>query len=1713
MDKDWEGRDPVFLQVRKPEFERVRAMVQQSLLRDEPRGDAEPRDYRAVALNELARRDQLLRGGEDHELFSNRLKPCFNFIKAVTDDAKLLSELMELMLASCGDELPAELVQAASDIKEGVETQAPPSEDQVAEVKQKLAGGLAGMFKKPAAAAVPNFAQMFLEPSEDQSTDCLTDIFKDPEYDCGRLGHRQHDTDLVDTDESLNDDGFFAKPAQVKLTACFTGLKVLNEALCRDTLVTIMSQMADQVSDESRQLLNKEELRTRLDDLVHNYHMTHAHQSLDFQNPARRQRSEQKIREVLTFFQQSEEIRRFLVDDLIKRGKETMTNVSKSWASYDRYMRLDSFREKVQLEAILDPVNLMLLTRYFIELDYIEAERLPTYLVAFFDLTMLYALVMVSDRAGLVGLELLDHACWLAHTAKERVELFAGKEEELKRLTENGIVFKLSLLVEDGELNEYTKEKNQFLGLIEVGEQLRQLKDAAQEKLGVNVEASFFCCPKVEEQLKAIAVLRDGTKFTSQIHEVVFSSLLAANDPQVSQMGASYETFARPFNAPISMSLGPREEDWTLRMETLKSNDFIKVERDDGALLLADRSAFQSNATTEIVCKAGQTLKVSFPAKPQVVKWTGCLKTRGGANRERYTRLDRFDLMMETAAFSPVAVTAASDHVTFRAADGSIYGIGKHANHHSYSAEPEREALRKIELPDGVSPSEIQKVCEAKFARGVWLKDGRFFFNGHAKWYDYTNTNTSNATESFEERFENNFWRLDADNKPVDWVSGYHYNAVQTAKGELHCQGYVFWRNFASSVRHNNEDYEDHPFRVDPPEGYAKLVKIHPVMKGHRIRANYEKADGTRRTFEIGETRDNAGNWNELALPAGRHFTKAIGPAWSAFSAIDDEQRLWLWDYNESVSAMMPESAECFENGESAAPNHFKWFTERKIKVLDIEGGHSFVIALTEDADGKREFYGLGTKLREKHDGEQNVFPDRFGPNAKAVYKNSVFLLTDVDADSVASFACTYDAVFFVMKDNAKQPVSIIPSKPEATGLIHFYKEGDEWRFVEEGEYEEKKGDLPPICFATRSPIANFGERQFMDLEQLAASAPLEAEGEPTYYSKFVARADPGEVPQSVTASEAQALAGNQPHELNPVIYVRTKTPAPTLLERMDTIALDAFFELREGEHALGFSFFRSSLSSADHAQLVPRDEEREYIAQLRSFTPADDAQLISEMDTLAREKQCRIVALNPTSIEPSSFCMSAESALWKKGERLLKQRCKLLLAVLKGWIHVAGFFNMKKKHVEGSVARLLHGLKFLMPPSVSGQLVDAAVERIDTGYGSRVSVSRRKAMVFADSGKIDHEGKYSMYGQIVQQLISNHPDMANFRMRGTDDKCYDIDFRGEGSIDAGGPFRESLTNIANELESGVVPVLIRSPNNRNEHGINRECFILDSRSKTPSHKTMFRYFGGFLAFAFLTKSPLPYNLAPWVWKQLVEESVTLDDLEGIDAYSAQVLRDLQQYSQTLSDEDFEAGVEQYFTTVLSTGEEVPLCPGGESIRVTKQNLPEFVDKVLEARRNEAAVQVEAIRGGFLQVLQNNTTILDVLSWQTLEARCTGEKHISLERLKSITEFPNNGSDHEIIPRFWRVFEAWSDVERSAYLKFVWGRSRLPIDLSRLNNKHQVRLMSDMNGQAFPQAHTCFFQLDVPNYATDELMNHRLSTAAQLCGEMDTDNTATEDLD
>ena len=90
--------------------------------------------------------------------------------------------------------------------------------------------------------------------------------------------------------------------------------------------------------------------------------------------------------------------------------------------------------------------------------------------------------------------------------------------------------------------------------------------------------------------------------------------------------------------------------------------------------------------------------------------------------------------------------------------------------------------------------------------------------------------------------------------------------------------------------------------------------------------------------------------------------------------------------------------------------------------------------------------------------------------------------------------------------------------------------------------------------------------------------------------------------------------------------------------------------------------------------------------------------------------------------------------------------------------------------------------------------------------------------------------------------------------------------------------------------------------------------------------------------------------------------------------------------------------------------------------------------------------------------------------------------------------------------------QTWLGWPERGMLTIVMGHTLLGMAYAMVVIQSRLQETA-MNPKAFPLAHTCFFQLDIPNYATDELMNQRLSGAAQLCGEMDTDNNATEDLD
>lgn len=135
--------------------------------------------------------------------------------------------------------------------------------------------------------------------------------------------------------------------------------------------------------------------------------------------------------------------------------------------------------------------------------------------------------------------------------------------------------------------------------------------------------------------------------------------------------------------------------------------------------------------------------------------------------------------------------------------------------------------------------------------------------------------------------------------------------------------------------------------------------------------------------------------------------------------------------------------------------------------------------------------------------------------------------------------------------------------------------------------------------------------------------------------------------------------------------------------------------------------------------------------------------------------------------------------------------------------------------------------------------------------------------------------------------MKQHDPSFTNFRQQGSDARCWCVNFIGEGSIDASGPMRESLDNITKELESEILPLLIKTSNNRNDHGSNRDCFMINPSSRSPTHLEMYRFLGAFLSFSMMSKSPIPIHLAPSVWKQLLGDNLEMADLEGFDAYSS----------------------------------------------------------------------------------------------------------------------------------------------------------------------------------------------------------------------------------
>ena len=125
-----------------------------------------------------------------------------------------------------------------------------------------------------------------------------------------------------------------------------------------------------------------------------------------------------------------------------------------------------------------------------------------------------------------------------------------------------------------------------------------------------------------------------------------------------------------------------------------------------------------------------------------------------------------------------------------------------------------------------------------------------------------------------------------------------------------------------------------------------------------------------------------------------------------------------------------------------------------------------------------------------------------------------------------------------------------------------------------------------------------------------------------------------------------------------------------------------------------------------------------------------------------------------------------------------------------------------------------------------------------------------------------------------------------------------------------------------------------------------------------------------------------------------------------------------------------------------------------------------------------------------------------------------GKPILDIELLKENTLYRGCNESDEIVQYFWKCLEEFTAEERAMYLRFVWGRSRLPLTSKDFPMKHRVEMLHHSNPDvALPQSHTCFFSLEIPKYSSYEILHDKLKYAITHCQAIDTDTVAGEILD
>lgn len=500
----------------------------------------------------------------------------------------------------------------------------------------------------------------------------------------------------------------------------------------------------------------------------------------------------------------------------------------------------------------------------------------------------------------------------------------------------------------------------------------------------------------------------------------------------------------------------------------------------------------------------------------------------------------------------------------------------------------------------------------------------------------------------------------------------------------------------------------------------------------------------------------------------------------------------------------------------------------------------------------------------------------------------------------------------------------------------------------------------------------------------------------------------------------------------------------------------------------------------------------------LAGWTFAMDEQLVKFATFASTEAGCGVDSVDPNVVGAKSDLVRRSGDLEARFPNLsqadkaaIQARLALVQLFNRRLARCIESVDLSRTAVKWSLAAHLRQLGHIILPDTKSRLVDAAIAASWAPGSSNLRVTLDNSAAFASDniGVQDPALSDCVFMQCFRQLRRARP--AAFRCKVDErERLFYVSFRGEAGVDWGGMYRESITRCVEDVFSDKLDLLIRTPNGLLQDGMCTDKFLPNPERTSPEMVDAFVFLGRLMGISMRQKLYLPFEFPPMVWRYLTGQELSMNEITDVDRETGLRLQRIAGVKETDADHTL-AG--ETFTVLSASGNLVELVGNGVETEVSPADAHTFVKLAVQFRLHEFDAALEALRRGFTDVVPQR--VLSLCSAAELEVLTCGDPVIDVELLKAKTTYHGYHQNDRTCKHFWAVMRSLPNEDRSRFIRFVWGRSRLPKP-SEWSSSEPFKFTKKSGGDgALPIAHTCFRQLECPAYSSEDIMRQRLMTA------------------